>query len=223
MKQFLVTPAAMRPGSSEERCFYCRQPIGAFHGPECVLVKKFVNVRMTVDYVIEVPANWDKHMIEFHRNDGTWCANNALDELAELTEEDEGTCMCSGTHFEYLGGDTEPFLDEGGPAKPADTNTRRFRTKPTEVEAFQATRAARADNSDWPQWMHEARQKDFREPGAVSCEDYPNSNGTDRFAVCLSSGYQYSVVHWNDWIIRHPDGELRVCTAEEFDEHFEPA
>lgn len=99
----------------------------------------------------------------------------------------------------------------------------KYRTRPVEVEAFQATRAARADNADWPQWMHEAWQKDHGTLWAVGCEDYPTSDGTDRFIVSLSVAGYYSVVHWDDWIIRHPDGELRVCAAEEFDEHFEPA
>lgn len=116
MKQFLVTPAAMRPGSSEERCFYCHQPIGAFHGPKCVLVKKRTTVRMTVEYEVEVPAHWDQHMVEFHRNDGTWCASNAVEELRVLVEKLEedggGGCLCNQTHFHYLGGDSEPFLCE---------------------------------------------------------------------------------------------------------------
>lgn len=98
----------------------------------------------------------------------------------------------------------------------------KFRTRPIEVEAFQATRAARASNADWPQWMHEAWQKEFGTPGAVGCEDYPTSDGADRFVATLNDGGTVPVF-WGDWIIRHPDGELRVCAAEEFDEHFEPA
>lgn len=107
----LVSRLAMRPASDKEECFYCHQPIGSEHHPDCVLIKKKVMVRMTVEYEVKVPAHWDKHMIEFHRNDGSWCADNALDELAEIGGGDG--CLCHCTHFDYLGGDSAPFLSEG--------------------------------------------------------------------------------------------------------------
>jgi hypothetical protein len=63
-----------------------------------------VIVRMTVEYPVEVPADWDSHMIEFHRNDSSWCASNALNELEELYGcENFDSCMCNGsTKFEYV-------------------------------------------------------------------------------------------------------------------------
>lgn len=106
----LVTRKAMRSASDREECFHCRQPIGASHKPDCVLIMKKVLVRMTVEYEIAVPSHWSKKDIESHRNEGTWCAGNIIEELQEFAGESE--CLCSCTRFTYLGGDSKPFLDE---------------------------------------------------------------------------------------------------------------
>lgn len=107
-----VTEKSMRPASGKRRCFYCHEPIGGQHRPDCVLVKKRVRIRMTVEYDVEVPNHWDKHKIEFHRNDGSWCADNAITELEAVAATAREGCLCGCTHFEYLGHDSEPFLSE---------------------------------------------------------------------------------------------------------------
>jgi len=107
---FYVTEKAMRPASDKRRCFYCLAPIGDEHKQDCVLVKKKVTVQMKISYEITVPASWEKHQIEFQRNDGSWCADNAISELEEIAEK-EG-CLCNRAEFEYIGGDSKPFLDE---------------------------------------------------------------------------------------------------------------
>lgn len=113
MTDFLVTEKAMRPASKERRCFYCLEPVGGCHKSDCVLVSKRVMVRMVVEYEVEVPSDWDKEAIEFHRNDSSWCANNALDELGKLYgEEEEATCMCWCTKFDYLRDTSESYLSE---------------------------------------------------------------------------------------------------------------
>lgn len=105
-----VSRKSMRPASEKERCFYCQEPIGGNHKEDCVLVKKKVKVRMTVEYEVEVPNHWDAHRVEFHRNDGSWCASNAIDELQEMV--DNGDCLCNRTEFEYLSDVGKPFLSE---------------------------------------------------------------------------------------------------------------
>lgn len=105
-----VTPLAMRPASTKRQCFYCHRRIGANHKKDCVLRKKKVLVRMVVDYPVTVPNHWDRDMIESHRNDGGWCASNALDELHELAKT-EG-CLCNRTHFEHLRDLDGGFLQE---------------------------------------------------------------------------------------------------------------
>ena len=110
MGQFEVTAAATRPASDVLECFYCQTPIGGHHKPECVLISKKVKIRMTLEYEVTVPASWHKGQIEFHRNEGGWCADNALDELADLT--DAGGCLCGASRFEYLQDASDPFLNE---------------------------------------------------------------------------------------------------------------
>lgn len=106
-----VTTNAMRPASTEKQCFYCRRPIGDEHGSDCVLVRRKVKVRMTTEYEIEVPAHWKKDNVEFHRNESSWCANNALDELKAISCK--GGCLCSTIEYEYLEDASDPYLFEG--------------------------------------------------------------------------------------------------------------
>jgi hypothetical protein len=116
MEKFKVTKKAMRPASTEERCFYCNEKIGDYHTEDCVLITKTVQVKMTVTYPVEVPAHWSKRDVEFHRNDSSWCCNNAIAELDAISNELEkkGECFCldDNMRFEYAGGDTEPKLNE---------------------------------------------------------------------------------------------------------------
>lgn len=108
--QFIVTEAAMRPVNTERCCFYCRQPIGGHHERDCVLIRKKVMVRMIVEYEVDMPAYYGKDETEFQRNDGSWCADNAIDELKKITKE--GGCLCGITRFEYIKDASEPYLGE---------------------------------------------------------------------------------------------------------------
>lgn len=89
------------------------------------------------------------------------------------------------------------------------------------IEAFQMTFERRLDNSDWPVWLSEAWNKRWTEPGALSCEDLPNSNGTDRLALHTLEGVQ--IVNFGDWIIRGVKGELYPCKPDIFEMTYEPA
>ena len=114
---FPVTQNAMRPRDSERRCFYCHNPVGSVHESDCVLIQRRVQVRLeipglgaSIDYEIEIPAAWTQSDVEFHRRGGSWCSDNALDELehvdgaqllyaqlkryAELREESGEGCLC---------------------------------------------------------------------------------------------------------------------------------
>lgn len=70
-----------------------------------------VRVRYIFDLDISVPAEWDQEMVEFHRNESTWCATNALAELEKVDKTDG--CLCSRMRCEYVGekgdnNDTQP-------------------------------------------------------------------------------------------------------------------
>jgi hypothetical protein len=62
---------------------------------------------MTVEYEVAEPASWDKEQIESRRNEGSWCCDNAMDELERLPG-----CLCGQAHFEYLGDTSDPYLCE---------------------------------------------------------------------------------------------------------------
>lgn len=71
---------------------------------------KTVRIRATVEYDIEVPVEFTKESIEFHRNEGTFCADNMIEELQENagTNWDDETitkhriCLCGAARFEVL-------------------------------------------------------------------------------------------------------------------------
>lgn len=108
---FLVSASAQRPARMDGTCFYCSQPIGVAHKPSCVLIVKKVRVRMTVEYDIEVPDNWTKDNVEFHRNESSWCAGNMMSELEALGHPETG-CLCGKVHFTYLNDVSGPFVNE---------------------------------------------------------------------------------------------------------------
>ncbi|MBM2322229.1 MULTISPECIES: hypothetical protein [Marivita] len=83
----------------------------------------------------------------------------------------------------------------------------KFRRIPQEIEAFQLTRAARLDNSNWPAWLHEAWQKEHGEVGALWPGNWPHSDGTDE--LLLQEGPLTTVVAFGNWIL-NIDGELSV-------------
>ena len=111
VQQRIVSPLAMRPASTLQECFYCHEPIGGQHKPECVLLKKRVKVRMIAEYEIDVPNHWNKHNIEFHRNEGSWCADNAIEELEALAKAHG--CLCGVMRFEYIEDTSGEMLEEG--------------------------------------------------------------------------------------------------------------
>lgn len=55
---------------------------------------------MVVEYVALVADVFSPEDVERHRNDGSWCASNALRELSEYVEA--GDCLCNRAKFEVL-------------------------------------------------------------------------------------------------------------------------
>jgi len=95
----------IRPAGKPDECFYCHEKLGGTHKPDCVIRQRTVVVRMTVDYVIDVPEHWTEDNIQFHRNEGSWCSDNALSELEQLSGR--AGCLCSFMEFSYLREGTE--------------------------------------------------------------------------------------------------------------------
>ena len=95
----------------------------------------------------------------------------------------------------------------------------KYRKKPVVIEAFQMTEERRQDNSEWPEWLNQAWTLPLNTPGAISCEDFPNSKGDDRLVVYTLEGTL--TVGWDDYIIQGVQGELYPCKPDIFEQTYE--
>lgn len=103
----------IRPAGKPDQCFYCYSKIGQPHRADCVVVTKRVKIKATITIDIEVPHDWDKKMIEFHRNDGTWCSSNFANDV-ERYKASTGSCMCQETKIEFVEVvDDTPLVTDG--------------------------------------------------------------------------------------------------------------
>ena len=93
----------------------------------------------------------------------------------------------------------------------------KFRKKPVEIEAFQMTEERRRDNSEWPEWLHAAWQKDRLENGALFCRE----GGGDELSIMTLEGEH--AVTWDDWIIQGIQGELYPCKPDIFEATYDPS
>ena len=103
LSDFLVKPECLRPGY-EDVCYYCSQPLGGRHKVGCVLLRRRIIVRVSVDVVEMVPADWDVEMIDFRFNKSGWCVDNIIpDVMAKLKEARRGGgCLCSVVKIAYV-------------------------------------------------------------------------------------------------------------------------
>lgn len=97
----------------------------------------------------------------------------------------------------------------------------KYRKKPVVVEAFQMTRERRQYNRDWPEWLNRAWNELWPTPGALSCENFPHSDGNDRLKIATLEGPL--VVEWGDYIIQGVKGEIYPCKPDIFEATYEPA
>lgn len=98
-----VRPEDERPARPDGTCFYCSAPMGGTHKEGCVVRSKSVVIRAIVEAVVDVPADWDEHMIEFHRNESSWCADNFWARLEEWERPDQGpSCFCGISTFKFV-------------------------------------------------------------------------------------------------------------------------
>lgn len=116
--------------------------------------------------------------------------------------------------------DCIPGFKPAARAASPERKTMKFRKKPVVIEAFQMTRERRQDNSDWPQWLHEAWNKGSDEPCGLGPSLERESDGTDPLIIRTLEGVHF--VGWNDWIIRGVKGELYPCKPDIFAATYEP-
>ena len=90
-----------RPAGPRNECFYCHVKVGTEHKKDCVTRRRTVVIRAIFEYVIEAPESWSSEDIVSHRIDGSWCANNAIGEIAAAAKM-EG-CLCGPmSNFEFV-------------------------------------------------------------------------------------------------------------------------
>ena len=97
----------------------------------------------------------------------------------------------------------------------------RYRKKPVVIEAFQMTRARRADNSKWPNWLHEAWNANHDKAGAVviDADNEAVGEGGSGLAIVTLEGTMH--VDFGDFIIQGVKGELYPCKPDIFEATYE--
>lgn len=90
-------------------CVHCARRTGEEHAPDCVIRRKTVVVRVTVEMVRAVPESWDGDSIEFAMNEGSWCSDNIVTELRQILDRaPPNTCtLCRATTAEFVREATE--------------------------------------------------------------------------------------------------------------------
>lgn len=90
------------PGSAG-KCMYCKSPLGEPHTENCVVPQRSVVVKITVHYVVSVPRCFTSEEIESHRNDGSFCLGNDIEQIFEETEAVEGQCnICQRAAMKFV-------------------------------------------------------------------------------------------------------------------------
>jgi hypothetical protein len=62
-----------------------------------------VKVLYEIEIEVDVPEDWDKDMIEFHRNESSWCSSNAVRDIIEYQKSMGTECLCKGFSCTYVG------------------------------------------------------------------------------------------------------------------------
>ncbi len=102
--------------------------------------------------------------------------------------------------------------------------TMKYRKKPIVVEAFQMTPTRRWDNSEWPDWLHEAWQRDHGEGAVWPDPDVPPAVGhesANELVIGTLEGVMRLLL--NGWIIRGIQLELYPCKPEIFEATYDVA
>lgn len=97
-----------------------------------------------------------------------------------------------------------------------------FRKKPVVIEAFQMTAERRWDNSEWPNWLHEAWQRGAGENGLwpdPGPPPNPEHGSADQLVCGTLEGVH--IVTPGDWIIQGIKGEIYPCKPDIFEATYE--
>ena len=133
-----------RSCSARRECFYCHVAEGHPHESDCVCVLKLV------EYVVSAhgkvvgtfqtydPCSWTPHNCEFHKNESSWCTDNALDAIdwtddsmdREIDALEEEQCTCGLLEFRLARViDEGPFVDDEDGKSALDEGTAKWTHK----------------------------------------------------------------------------------------------
>lgn len=117
----------IRPAGPQDECLYCGSKVGELHSGECVCVSSLIELSVHANgkrvgtWRRYVPYWWTFENIEFHLNESSWCADNALGEIVWTDEEakteaeamsTEDSCCCPLLSFEFESTvDAGPFVE----------------------------------------------------------------------------------------------------------------
>ena len=93
----------------------------------------------------------------------------------------------------------------------------KYRKKPIVIEAFQMTKEARWDNSDWLNWLNKAWNSDPSE-GAV----WINPDDINKELLVCGTLEGVHEITWDDFIIQGIQGELYPCKPDIFEQTYKP-
>lgn len=96
-----VKDNGVRPAGDPHKCFYCGQEITQPHKEDCVCRERTIVLRLSLEYVVAVPAYYTEKDILFHRNEGTFCMDNDIDRMKV-----DG-CFCAASDVAYVREATE--------------------------------------------------------------------------------------------------------------------
>ena len=81
----------------------------------------------------------------------------------------------------------------------------KYRKKPVTVEAFQMTEERRWNNNEWPEWLHEAWNKNPEDEEGALCINLADPERNLLVIETLEGAHH---ITWGDWIIQGVEGEL---------------
>jgi len=91
----------------------------------------------------------------------------------------------------------------------------KYRKKPIVIEAFQMTTERMESNVDWPDWLHEAWNKDCNDPGAMFPDQQDEGDGVKRLQIATLEGDH--LCEPDDFIIQGVKGKLYPCKPDIFE------
>lgn len=101
-EDWTVGDSGIRPAGKPDRCFYCGELKGSQHKSDCVIRSRTVVIRVSIEYVVDVPESYDSGSIEYLWNEHNRGADQTLNEIRVLRERVGGEEFCSLVWAEYL-------------------------------------------------------------------------------------------------------------------------